>query len=898
VRIRRLHINGFGVFHDADLAELSPGLTVIEGANGAGKSTFLEFIRALFFGYQTGRNARTYPPLAGGRHGGWTEVALEDGRLFRVERGPRAPGRAAGRVEVSGIGNEDAPLETLTGHASRQMFENVFAISLDALAAGSSLGQVQGQLYAAMEGLGAVQLPGALKQAGKEADDLFRKGGHVQPLAKQFQRLETVTAELKEVTEGSAEYEALLSEHQRLSERLEDLKEQCAVAETRKQHQQHLRDAWQNWLDLQRARQEIAELPETAAVPADAEAQLAALEAEIDRQEKALATLGRRQAQDAESLAQLHPDEALLAQTETVAALQRRLEHLRVARHDLPGVEVTARGQEEECERQLRDLGPEWTLERVEALDTSQATRRQAQQFAQELGREEEVAYHRRRVEDLERAAKAAAEAAKTAQQAFEVDYADEPPELAALEAGDEDLERLRLRLSIASRSADTILGLRTQREDLEADRQRLEAEAEIHTVPSWASLLVVALGLLSAVAAYLLISPFGGGLAAILAGIAALGIHAYRSRQLEGVEQQRRQREAQRQTLLDRLQNLEVDEHDYREAKRDADEQIARLAEAHDWRTGDESDAAAIARQLRRDRERRHDYDAARQRLVEAQRAAEAAEHELEAARERLQQSESAAAGRNEAWSAWLEEHDLPGDLQPNAMESFLTRVEALRELRRQHAETAARVKSIRQTIQAFLDDANRALTACGRPPATEETVIATVIELERDRAAAAEIQRQRAALIAAGEERAGDLEEAQTALGTAQEGVERLLTEAGAEDREALIQLCRDRERRQSLERRISELERLLEARSGPGAARDRFEEELAEHEDITSLEIRLSAAEEERAAARQAYDDTLHRHAETGRRIDDLQQGGRESHLLREREAARAEIADLGR
>lgn len=97
MRIRSLHINGFGIFADTGIEELPHGLTVICGDNGAGKSTLLAFFRQMLFGFESGRNPQRYPPLRGGQHGGWLTLETRSGEGCRLERGP---GPSAGKEIV------------------------------------------------------------------------------------------------------------------------------------------------------------------------------------------------------------------------------------------------------------------------------------------------------------------------------------------------------------------------------------------------------------------------------------------------------------------------------------------------------------------------------------------------------------------------------------------------------------------------------------------------------------------------------------------------------------------------------------------------------------------------------------------------------------------------------
>ena len=71
MRITGLHIDGFGRFADRGFGPLERPVTVFYGPNEAGKSTLLEFIRRILFGFPSGRNrGNEYPPLAGDTAGG------------------------------------------------------------------------------------------------------------------------------------------------------------------------------------------------------------------------------------------------------------------------------------------------------------------------------------------------------------------------------------------------------------------------------------------------------------------------------------------------------------------------------------------------------------------------------------------------------------------------------------------------------------------------------------------------------------------------------------------------------------------------------------------------------------------------------------------------------------
>ena len=84
VKLRALYVEGFGVWHKLRLEGFQDGLNLIYGPNEAGKTTLLEFVRAVLYGFTLSGEGHL-PPLRPGRAGGWLEVVCPDG-LFRIQR--------------------------------------------------------------------------------------------------------------------------------------------------------------------------------------------------------------------------------------------------------------------------------------------------------------------------------------------------------------------------------------------------------------------------------------------------------------------------------------------------------------------------------------------------------------------------------------------------------------------------------------------------------------------------------------------------------------------------------------------------------------------------------------------------------------------------------------------
>ncbi|MBQ7695004.1 MAG: AAA family ATPase [Lentisphaeria bacterium] len=175
--VRRLHIDNFGCFHDFDL-ELAPGLNRIAGPNEFGKTTLLEFLRRLFWGFpDKRRKLDPYPALKGsGHYGGFLEVTLRSGQALRLERrGERGRLKLIcpdGRIEVcDDIGELSA--------VSENFYRNVCAVTVDEVTAFAALDdeEVRNRLYGNALSMGSLSLSRLRKELADEVGNIYRSRG-------------------------------------------------------------------------------------------------------------------------------------------------------------------------------------------------------------------------------------------------------------------------------------------------------------------------------------------------------------------------------------------------------------------------------------------------------------------------------------------------------------------------------------------------------------------------------------------------------------------------------------------------------------------------------------------------------------------------------------------------
>ena len=87
MKIKTIFIDGFGEQNEK-LFSLDRPISIFKGSNEAGKTTVLEFIRTILFGFdkRKARKSEWFKPLRGGRHGGHIVIEKKDGSVFRIQR--------------------------------------------------------------------------------------------------------------------------------------------------------------------------------------------------------------------------------------------------------------------------------------------------------------------------------------------------------------------------------------------------------------------------------------------------------------------------------------------------------------------------------------------------------------------------------------------------------------------------------------------------------------------------------------------------------------------------------------------------------------------------------------------------------------------------------------------
>jgi len=409
MKLTKLHINGFGRFGQEIVGPFDPGITVVYGPNEAGKSTLLEFIRTVLFGFPRQARDKHYPPLSGGRHGGLIEFCDDSGDIWSLERftGPKG-GQFTLRQGTGASSSDEGTLRRLTAHATKDLFRNVYAFTLDELQSRGLLKDdaVAGQIYSV--GMGVARLPVFAADLRKRKEDLFKTRGSAQQLPKLLAELANGDKRLKELGKQSVQYRDLIAKREANDAQLSEFEDSRRNAERRRRQVQRLLDAWEDWTSLQDCEAQLAELPDYPDLPESAVERLDSLEDQIQQASEACDELRERLREETENVERPIPHASLLSEEKRVERIRRARGGFDESVGDLPDRQVELNALEAELERHLGDLGNDWDTERIARIDTTHARQQEIEAFrtrwsdAGDKARDAEAA-HQHEVQELTR---------------------------------------------------------------------------------------------------------------------------------------------------------------------------------------------------------------------------------------------------------------------------------------------------------------------------------------------------------------------------------------------------------------------------------------------------------------------------------------------------------------
>ena len=180
MRINDIQTDGFGVWKGLTIEQLPADVTVFYGQNEAGKTTLMQFIRTMMFGFSAERQEKYVPPVYGGLAGGSIEVQTPVGS-FEIQRhiDPNRIHDPEGDLAVTDTSDGStygrAKLNDILGNVDESIFNNVFAIGLREIQELGALNSTEASelLYKLTSGLDRVSLVDVMRDLEQRRKNIW-----------------------------------------------------------------------------------------------------------------------------------------------------------------------------------------------------------------------------------------------------------------------------------------------------------------------------------------------------------------------------------------------------------------------------------------------------------------------------------------------------------------------------------------------------------------------------------------------------------------------------------------------------------------------------------------------------------------------------------------------------
>ena len=327
MKITDVKIDGFGIWSNLAVRRLSGDVTVFYGPNEAGKTTLMQFMRAVLYGFSRERRGRYLPPVHGGQAGGLLELSSPRGN-YEVRRHLSrndAP-ESLGHLELMDEGGSPLGTHTLSailGGVDESIFTNVFAIGLKEMQELGALNDsaAADHLYKLTSGLDRVSLIDVVRDLATARRDVVGRQDEPGELSRLLQKQTKLQAEIEELATRGRRWPQLLGERQARSEEIDRVERTMSDLQRQSHHYDVLLSARDKWTSRRHLDDQLTALGTVAELPANAIEQLETINTRLRKLKRRLKACRTQRLALREELAKHVYNRNLLAQSGRIQAL-------------------------------------------------------------------------------------------------------------------------------------------------------------------------------------------------------------------------------------------------------------------------------------------------------------------------------------------------------------------------------------------------------------------------------------------------------------------------------------------------------------------------------------------------------------------------------------------------
>ena len=287
MKVRDIQIDGFGVWSGLSVDSLPDGMTVFYGPNEAGKTTLMQFLRTMLYGFTVERRQRYLPPVFPGKPGGAMRVSGPGGGYEIARRATLNDPSIVGQLTVTssdGVTQGQHRLTSLLGSVDESIFTNVFAIGLRELQELSTLDDTAAadELYKLSSGLDRVSLVDVMRQLKTARGQIVSTTADVGQMSTMLTKREKLRDELEQHTARGRRWGELAAHRKNQQTEIEELRQRSEQWELEARAVETALQVREPWVQRDNIRNRLKSLNARVDLPENAVEKLREIQEQIE----------------------------------------------------------------------------------------------------------------------------------------------------------------------------------------------------------------------------------------------------------------------------------------------------------------------------------------------------------------------------------------------------------------------------------------------------------------------------------------------------------------------------------------------------------------------------------------------------------------------------------------
>ncbi len=327
MKITGMEVDGYGVWSGLKLERLSGELNVLYGPNEAGKTTLLQFVRSILYGFSPGRQ-KYLPPIRGGRPGGSLELDCPGGQ-FHLQRYHDSDAQADQQDQLTLLGADGTRhgehlVKALLSDVDEATYNNVFAVGLREIQELGTLGDTEAatMLYSLTAGLDRISLVDVMRELQVSRNRILDRDGGSCQVSQLLEHREQLRTEIEELGKLTRQYERLATQRSQFQRDLTRLEEENTQVESQARVVELALSLRSQWARRSELDDELATLGPLGDVSEDAVRHLDAINDRLQRHQQRRKQFQQQREQLRKDVARMAVNQALLRQAPRIEALQ------------------------------------------------------------------------------------------------------------------------------------------------------------------------------------------------------------------------------------------------------------------------------------------------------------------------------------------------------------------------------------------------------------------------------------------------------------------------------------------------------------------------------------------------------------------------------------------------